>query len=204
MAKVISHSSTNPKLTVNKTPVKGYAEGGEVVDTRPAANVDTRGESGRGLVYSAFDTTMEAEAKAPSVGYGEAPRVSAMPEIAKPADVQYFGEEFKGEAEKVNKQRWDAYNRRAQNAAIRTGNVMPGQESAKTVYSEVPKMTPKAVQMTLPQAAPKADIPKISSAKLTPDSLVNLTAMLSPQSKVLYKASDFIDYMKQRKKKGEV
>ncbi len=225
MAKVLSHSSTNPKMSMKvSTPVKGYAQGGIVprggmemtpinppapapVAATPAPNqgeTDTRNTEGRGLKYSAFDTTMEAEAKAPTVGYGEAPKITAMPEIAKPGEIQYFGEEFKGEAEKLNQQRWDAYNRRAQNAAVRTGNVMPGQESAKTVYSEVPKMTPKAVQMTLPQAAPKAETPKVTPAKLTPDSLVNTTAMLSPQSKVLYKASDFIDYVKQRKKKGEV
>lgn len=206
MAKVISHTSNNPKLSM-RTPVKGYAEGGIVERPAPTpapASTDTRNAEGRGLVYSGYDTTIEAFAKAPTVGYGEAARTTTMAEVAKPSDVQYFGEEFKGEAEKINKSRWDAYNRRLENAAIRSGNVMPGVEAPKAVYSEVPKQTQKAVQLTLPKAAEKAQAPKVSSMKLTPDSLVNVTAMLSPQSKVLYKASDFIDYLNQRKKKNEV
>jgi hypothetical protein len=247
MAKVISHSSTNPKLTVNKTPVKGYAAGGEVVDTRPVTQktrtvyVDEAGkagpagtaysapvtikerigrtqrdvtvtkpreeswsEYGEGLVYTPYDTNMEALAKAPTVGFGEAARVSAMPEIAKPGEVKFYGESKKAEAQKFSDERFAAYNRRMENAAIRTGNVMPGQEAPKAVYSMAPSQTPKSVQMALPKMSEKAQMPKMTSVKLTPDSLVSTAAMLSPQSKVLYKASDFIDYMKQRKKKGEV
>ena len=215
MAKVLSHKTSNPKLSMQP---KGYAKGGvvprggmEMTPVQPAPApapaptvTDTRNAEGRGLKYDAYDTTIEEFAKAPTVGYGEAARVQAMPEVAKPSDVQYFGEEFKGEAEKVNKARWDAYNRRLENAAVRTGNVMPGVEAPKAVYSEVPKQTQKAVQLALPKASEKAQTPKVSSAKLTPDSLVTTTAMLSPQSKVLYKASDFIDYLNQRKKKNEV
>jgi hypothetical protein len=244
MAKVISHSSTNPKLTVGKTPVKGYAAGGEVVDTRPVTQksrtvyVDEKGlagpagtaysapvskqmgrgpakvvttpreeswsEYGEGLVYTPYDTNMEAPAKAPTVGYGEAAKVSAMPEIAKPGEVKYYGESKKEEAQKFSDQRYAAYNRRMENAAISTGNVLPGQEAPKAVYSMAPSQTPKSVQMALPKMSEKAEMPKLNAVKLTPDSLVSTAAMLSPQSKVLYKASDFIDYMNQRKKKGEV
>lgn len=224
MAKVISHTTSNPKLSM-RTPVKGYAAGGEVVDTRPVVSktvyVDSRGgerpsparglrpvtkevREGEGLVYSAYDTTMEDFAKAPSVGFGEAAKVQVMPEIAKPGDVQYYGTSQKDAADKLTQQRYAAYNRRLENAAIRTGNVMPGVEAPKAVYSEVPKQTQKAVQLALPKTSEKAQAPKVSSMKLTPDSLVNVTAMLSPQSKVLYKASDFIDYLNQRKKKNEV
>jgi hypothetical protein len=249
MAKVLSHSSTNPKLSMKvSTPVKGYAAGGEVVDTRPVTQksrtvyVDEKGkagpagtaysapvtikerfgrggqrdvtvttpreeswsEYGEGLVYTPYDTTMEAQAKAPTVGFGEAAKVSAMPEIAKPGEVKYYGESKKEEAQKFSDERFAAYNRRMENAAIRTGNVLPGQEAPKAVYSMAPSQTPKSVQVALPKLSPKAEMPKMTPAKLTPDSLVNTTAMLSPQSKVLYKASDFIDYVKQRKKKGEV
>lgn len=220
MAKVISHKTSNPKLSMQP---KGYATGGivprggmEFTPTQPApapapvaskpapTATDTRNAEGRGLKYDAYDTTIEEFAKAPTVGYGEAARVQAMPEVAKPSDVQYFGEEFKGEAEKVNKSRWDAYNRRLENAAVRTGNVMPGVDAPKAVYSAVPAPTPKSVQMALPKLSEKAEMPKLSPTKITTDSLVSTAAMLSPQSKVLYKASDFIDYVKQRKKKGEV
>lgn len=247
MAKVLSHTSTNPKLTVGKTPVKGYAAGGEVVDTRPATQksrtvyVDEKGragpagtaysapvtieqqvgrgrqkvtvttpkneswtEYGDGLVYNKYDTTIEDIAQAPTVSYGEAPKVQAMPTVDKPGDVQYFGESQKEAATKLNSQRYAAYNRRAENAAIRTGNVLPGQEAPKDVYSMAPAQTPKSVQMVLPKMSEKAEMPKLSPTKITTDSLVNTAAMLSPQSKVLYKASDFIDYVKKRKKPNEV
>lgn len=247
MAKVLSHTSTNPKLTVGKTPVKGYATGGEVVDTRPVTKksrtvyVDEKGragpagtaysapvtieqqvgrgrqkvtvttpreeswsEYGEGLVYTPYDTQIEELAKAPTVGFGEAPKVQAMPEIAKPGEVKYYGESKKAEAEKFNTERYAAYNRRAENAAIRTGNVLPGQEAPKDVYSMAPAQTPKSVQMALPKMSEKAEMPKLSPTKITTDSLVSTAAMLSPQSKVLYKASDFIDYVKKRKKPNEV
>lgn len=213
MAKVLSYSNSNPKMGAPSTPVKGYKDGGIVGEGRltltpanppapatPAGPTDTRNAEGRGLKYEAYDTTMEAFAKAPSVGYGEAARTTAMPEVAKPTNIEYFGEEFKGEAEKLNQQRWDAYNRRAENAAIRTGNVLPGQTKSDPIYSKVPALTPKAVQYTLPKAAEKADAPKASASSLTMDSLTKAATMLTPKSTLLY-ASDMLEYAKQRKKK---
>lgn len=138
MAKVLSFSSSNPKMggmSPAKTPVKGYAEGGIVGEGRltltpvdqPAAPVAPADpNAGKTIEYSAYDTTMEAEAKAPVVGYGQAPKVSAMADIAKPGDVNYYGEQHKQAATELNQKRWDAYNRRLQNEAIRTGNVLPG------------------------------------------------------------------------------
>jgi hypothetical protein len=213
MAKVLSYSNSNPKMGAPSTPVKGYKDGGiirpgTITMTRvdppapapaPTGTTDTRGESGRGMKYEAYDTTMEAFAKAPSVGYGEAARTTAMPEIAKPTNIEYFGEEFKGEADKLNQQRWDAYNRRAENAAIRTGNVLPGQTKSDPIYSKVPALTQKAVQLALPKASEKAPIPKAAPSSLTMDSLVKTATMLTPKSTLLY-VSDMLEYAKQRKK----
>lgn len=238
MAKVLSHTSTNPKLTIGKTPVKGYAAGGEVVDTRPATQksrtvyVDTKGqvgpagtayaqpvtkggghtakvvttpqqetwtEYGEGVVYNKYDTSMEAPAQAPTVSYGEAPRVSKMADIAKPGDVQYYGESQKAKADALNKERYAAYNRRLENEAIRTGNPIPGMAAAKETYSMVPAPTPKAVPLYTPPMREDADIP---TTKITTDSLVAAANMLTPKSKVLY-SSDAIDYFKKKKKPGE-
>jgi hypothetical protein len=215
MAKVLSYSNSNPKMGAPSTPVKGYKDGGIVGEGRltltpvnppapatPAGPTDTRNAEGRGLKYEAYDTTMEAFAKAPSVGYGEAARTTAMPEVAKPTNIEYFGEEFKGEAEKLNQQRWDAYNRRAENAAIRTGNVLPGQTKSDPIYSKVPALTQKAVQLALPKTSEKAAIPKPSPTSLTMDSLVKTATMLTPKSTLLY-VSDMLEYAKQRKKKSD-
>jgi hypothetical protein len=215
MAKVLSYSNSNPKMGAPSTPVKGYKDGGiirpgTVTLTRvdapapapapaPTGPTDTRNAEGRGLKYEAYDTTMEAFAKAPSVGYGEAARTTAMPEIAKPTNIEYFGEEFKGEADKLNQQRWDAYNRRAENAAIRTGNVLPGQTKSDPIYSKVPALTQKAVQLALPKASEKAPMPKAAPSSLTMDSLVKTATMLTPKSTLLY-VSDMLEYAKQRKK----
>lgn len=242
MAKVLSHTSTNPKLTIGKTPVKGYAAGGQVVDTRPATQksrtvyVDEKGkagpagtayaqpvtieqqagrgrqkvtvttprqeswtEYGEGVVYNQYDTSMEAPAQAPSVSYGEAPRVSKMADIAKPGDVQYYGESQKGTADALNKERYAAYNRRLENEAIRTGNPIPGMAAAKETYSMVPAPTPKAVPLYTPPIREDAQVP---TTKITTDSLVAAANMLTPKSKVLY-SSEAIDYIKKKKKPGE-
>jgi hypothetical protein len=143
---------------------------------------------------------MEEFAKAPTVGYGEAAKTTAMPEIAKPTDVKYYGEEFKAEAEKLSTDRWNAYNRRMANAAIRTGNVLPGETKSDPIYTKVPALTQKAVQIALPKASEKAAIPKPSPTSLTMDSLVKTATMLTPKSTLLY-ASDMLEYAKQRKKK---
>ena len=218
MAKVLSYSNSNPKMGAPSTPVKGYKDGGIVGEGRltltpvdapapapasaPAGTTDTRNAEGRGMKYEAYDTTMEAFAKAPTVGYGEAARTTAMPEVAKPTNIEYFGEEFKGEADKLNQQRWDAYNRRAENAAIRTGNVLPGQTKSDPIYSKVPALTQKAVQLALPKTSEKAAPPKAAPTSLTMDSLVKTATMLTPKSTLLY-VSDMLEYAKQRKKKSD-
>jgi len=194
MAKVISFSSSNPKMG-GAQKVKGYKDGGIV---EAPAKVDTRDASGKGLVYSKYDTTMEAEAKAPTVGYGETPKVSAMPQMAKPEDITYYGDEFKQQAADLNQQRWDAYNRRATNAAISTGNVLPGAEKPATVYEQKVQYTAKTPGAT---GGPVADT-KQAQMKLAADNLVNKLQSLAPQSKLLASAANFIDYAKKRKKES--
>jgi hypothetical protein len=245
MAKVLSYSNSNPKMSATSTPVKGYATGGAVVDTRPVTQktrtvyVDEKGkagaagtaytspvtikerfgrgqrdvtvttpreeswsEYGEGLVYTPYDTTMEAFAKAPTVGYGEAAKTTAMPEIEKPGEVKYYGESKKEDATKFNDERYAAYNRRLENAAIRTGNVLPGQTKSDPIYSKVPALTQKAVQFALPKPSEKAAMPKAAPSSLTMDSLVKTATMLTPKSTLLY-ASDMLEYAKQRKKKSD-
>ena len=149
MAKVLSFTSSNPKMGGSAAvKVKGYAQGGIVGEGRlsltridspeaPAAPVAPADpNAGKTIEYSAYDTTMEAEAKAPVVGYGQAPKVSAMADVAKPGDVNYYGEQHKQAATELNQKRWDAYNRRLQNEAIRTGNVAPGSSQASEVMNK--------------------------------------------------------------------
>ena len=215
MAKVLSYKSDNPKMGGTSVPVKGYKDGGLVVDTRPLVTktsytlpngqvtdrpairgsrpVTSQVREGEGLVYDQYDTTLDAFAKAPTVGYGEAARTTAMPEIAKPGQVTYYGESQKAAAEKLTQERNAAYSRRLENAAISSGNAMPGADAVKSLYSAVPALTQKSVQLTLPEAK--------KSSKIAPDTLVRTAEMLLPKGSSLT-ASDLIEYAKQRKKKG--
>jgi len=166
MAKVLSFSSTNAKMGGN-APVKGYAEGG-MVDTRPS-------EGAEGMTYKAYDTTMEAEAKAPTVGYGEAPKISKMAVLEKPTDIQFYGESQRAAANELNQKRWDAYNRRLQNEAIRTGNVLPdAAKPSEVMHQEVkPVFGTQAAAKVTKQAAAGA------SAGVTPSTELVLGKVVS-------------------------
>ena len=158
MAKVLSFNSTNAKMGGNApVKVKGYAAGG-MVDTRPS-------EGAEGMTYKEYDTTMEAEAKAPTVGYGEAPKVAKMAVLEKPTEVQFYGESQRAAANELNQKRWDAYNRRLQNEAIRTGNVLPDAAKPTEVMQQNvnPIFGTQAAAKVTKQAAAGA------SAGLTPD-----------------------------------
>lgn len=150
--------SDNPKMNTAPRPVlRGYRNGGQVPDdTRPGKH--NTGQPGslsgaatlRGgatkvadpvrVEYDAYDTTMEAEERAPQVVAGQAPKVSPMRTFDRPSDVRYYGEENRAEAERVNQERWDAYNRRVRNEAIRTGNPMPGESRASATASPIGEM----------------------------------------------------------------
>ena len=105
-----------PKATAPAAPA---APAAPTAPTAPAAKPKT------GLEYDPYDTTLEEAAKAPTVFRGQAPKMEAMPDIAKPADVKYYGEEYKSDAQKLANERQAAYERRLSNAAIRSGNAIP-------------------------------------------------------------------------------
>jgi hypothetical protein len=113
-------------------PPIGYA--GKVVNEPPAAPAPALNPAATqppatarktGLEYDPYDTTVEEAAKAPTVFRGQAPKMEAMPDIAKPKDVKYYGEEYKSDAQKLANERQAAYERRLSNAAIRSGNAIP-------------------------------------------------------------------------------
>ena len=91
----------------------------------PAATQPPALKPKTGLEYDPYDTTLEEAAKAPTVFRGQAPKMEAMPDIGKPTDVKYYGEEYKSDAEKLANERQAAYERRLSNAAIRSGNAIP-------------------------------------------------------------------------------
>lgn len=94
---------------------------------KAASNViDTRDAQGRGLKYTAYDTKLVDYAKAPKTALDNKFKIGKPKTIEKPGDVQYFGDEFKGEAEKLAEQRMAAYRRRQTNEYIRTGAAAPG------------------------------------------------------------------------------
>jgi len=90
--------------------------------------IDTRDASGRGLKYTAYDTKLVDYAKAPATGIDPDKKfkIGKPKTLEKPGEVTYFGEEFKSEAEKLNKARQEAYRRRQTNEYIRTGAAAPG------------------------------------------------------------------------------
>lgn len=115
---------------VDGPPPIGYT--GQVVNERPAppvmnpsATQPPASTPKTGLEYDAYDTTLEEAAKAPTVFRGQAPKMEAMPDIGKPTDVKYYGEEYKSDAQKLANERQAAYERRLSNAAIRSGNAIP-------------------------------------------------------------------------------
>jgi len=142
--------SDNPKMNTAPRPtIRGYKDGGKVIDTRPPVKSTGKGRTNEtdgtriGIRYTEYDTTMEAEEKAPQVFAGQAPKVSSMREISKPSDVQYWGAQHKDEASRITQERYDAYNRRVRNEAIRTGNPMPGESRASATASPIGEMVQK-------------------------------------------------------------
>lgn len=90
--------------------------------------VDTRGDSGKGLKYTAYDTKLVDYAKAPktAIDPDRKFKIGKPKTLEKPGDVEYFGEEFKAEAEQLAEDRMAAYRRRQTNEYIRTGAAAPG------------------------------------------------------------------------------
>lgn len=90
--------------------------------------IDTRGADGTGLKYTAYDTKLVSYAKAPgtAIDPDRKFKIGKPKTIAKPGDVEYFGNAFKEKAEKLAAERMAAYQRRQTNEYIRTGAAAPG------------------------------------------------------------------------------
>jgi hypothetical protein len=114
--------SDNPKM--GQPYIRGYKDGG-LVYSQPA-QFQARKNAPRNIDYAPYDTTMPAQAKAPAVLAGQAPKVTQQASISQPGAVTYYNRGMAAEANRISQQRWDAYNRRLQNAAIESGNPLPG------------------------------------------------------------------------------
>ena len=108
---------------------------------KPYRQIDTRDDSGKGLEYKEYDTTMEDWAKAPKTRLDGRFKIQKPKTYEKPGEVKYYGNEHKEAAEKLNQQRWDAYNRRQTNEYIRTGAAAPDEkiEMSKVSQGELRK-----------------------------------------------------------------
>jgi hypothetical protein len=95
--------------------------------------IDTR-KDGRGLKYTAYDSKLVDYAKAPGTGIDPDKKfkIGKPKVLEKPGDVEYFGSEFKDEAQKLADERMAAYRRRQTNEYIRTGAKAPGDRVSKS------------------------------------------------------------------------
>ena len=101
-----------------------------------AKKVDTRNDAGEGLTYTAYDIKMEDWAKAPKTRLDGKFKVKQPKIFDRPGEVKYYGSSFKKAAEDLNKQRFDAYERRQTNEYIRTGSAAPGEKIERSKVSQ--------------------------------------------------------------------
>ena len=167
-----------------------------------------------GLEYDPYDTTLEEVAKAPTVFRGQAPKMEAMPDIAKPADVKFYGEEYKSDAQKLANERQAAYERRLSNAAIRSGNAIPtigeggkvtaGAAPIETVSRETEGLqqlkTSQARRAAAPsQQAAAVEVIKAAKSMYGPEEMRNKLALNLTQGKVIAQQS-MDEYLKKQQK----
>jgi hypothetical protein len=167
-----------------------------------------------GLEYDPYDTTVEEAAKAPTVFRGQAPKMEAMPDIGKPTDVKYYGEEYKSDAQKLANERQAAYERRLSNAAIRSGNAIPtigeggkvtaGAAPVQTVSRETEGLQQLKTSQERRAAAPSqqaAAVEVIKAAKSIygPEELRNKLAQNLTQGKVIMQQT-MDEYLKKQQK----
>ena len=95
--------------------------------------IDTR-KDGRGLKYTAYDSKLVDYAKAPGTGIDPDKKfkIGKPKVLEKPGDVEYFGSEFKDEAQKLADERMAAYRRRQTNEYIQAGAKAPGDRVSKS------------------------------------------------------------------------
>ena len=88
--------------------------------------IDTR-KDGRGLNYTAYDSKLVDYAKAPGTGLDPDKKfkIGKPKVLERPGGVEYFGSEFKDEAQKLADERMAAYRRRQTNEYIQAGAKAP-------------------------------------------------------------------------------
>lgn len=180
----------------------------------PAATQPPATARKTGLEYDPYDTTLEEVAKAPTVFRGQAPKMEAMPDIAKPADVKFYGEEYKSDAQKLANERQAAYERRLSNAAIRSGNAIPtigeggkvtaGAAPIETVSRETEGLqqlkTSQARRAAAPsQQAAAVEVIKAAKSMYGPEEMRNKLALNLTQGKVIAQQS-MDEYLKKQQK----
>ena len=167
-----------------------------------------------GLEYDAYDTTVEEAAKAPTVFRGQAPKMEAMPDIGKPTDVKYYGEEYKSDAQKLANERQAAYERRLSNAAIRSGNAIPtigeggkvtaGAAPVQTVSRETEGLQQLKTEQGRRAAAPSQQANAVEAIKASksmygPEEMRNKVAQKLTQGKVIIQQT-MDEYLKKQQK----
>jgi hypothetical protein len=192
---------------VNEPPVAAPAPA-------PAPKLDIA-KPKTGLEYDPYDTTLEEAAKAPTVFRGQAPKMEAMPDIVKPTDVKYYGEEYKSDAQKLANERQAAYERRLSNAAIRSGNAIPtigeggkvtaGAAPVETVSRETEGLQQLKTSQERRAAAPSqqaaaVEVIKAAKSMYGPEEMRNKLAQNLVQGKVIAQQT-MDEYLKKQKEK---
>lgn len=201
-------------------PIRGTAPAPNPAATQPSPAVPSPAAPApapkpkTGLEYDPYDTTLEEVAKAPTVFRGQAPKMEAMPDIAKPADVKFYGEEYKSDAQKLANERQAAYERRLSNAAIRSGNAIPtigeggkvtaGAAPIETVSRETEGLqqlkTSQARRAAAPsQQAAAVEVIKAAKSVYGPEEMRNKLVLNLTQGKVIAQQS-MDEYLKKQQK----
>jgi len=157
---------------------------------------------------------VEEAAKAPTVFRGQAPKMEAMPDIGKPTDVKYYGEEYKSDAQKLANERQAAYERRLSNAAIRSGNAIPtigeggkvtaGAAPIQTVSRETEGLQQLKTEQGRRAAAPSQQANAVEAIKASksvygPEEMRNKVAQKLTQGKVIIQQT-MDEYLKKQQK----
>lgn len=103
---------------------------------KPFKQIDTRNKEGIGLTYTEYDVTMEDWARAPKTRLDGRFQIKTPRTFEKPGEIKYYGASQKEAAEKLNQDRFSAYERRQQNEYIRTGSAAPGEKIERQEVSQ--------------------------------------------------------------------
>ncbi len=117
----------------------------------------------------------------------------------KPADVKFYGEEYKSDAQKLANERQAAYERRLSNAAIRSGNAIPTiGEGGKVTAGAAPVQTVSRETEGLQQL--KTEQGRRAAA---PSQQANAVAAIK-ESKSVYGAEEMRNKLAQKLTQGKV